>query len=49
MEIYTERIAKATSMEDLNSIVEDAADDDRITNEVYCRVFDACVERVRSL
>lgn len=49
MEIYTEKIAAARDFDDLCNIVEDAADDDRITNEVYCRVFDACVERVRSL
>ena len=49
MEIYTERIAKATSMEDLNSIVEDAADDTNITSETYCDVYALCVNKAREL
>lgn len=49
MEIYTERIGLAESMEDLEDIIEDAAGDERITNEDYCGVYALCVNRAREL
>ena len=49
MEIYTERIGLAESMEDLENIVEDAADDMGITNVDYCRVYNMCVNKAREL
>lgn len=46
MNIYAERIDAAKSLEELENIIEEAADDDWITNEEYCRVYDYCVNRV---
>lgn len=49
MEIYTEKIAAAADFEALCNIVEDAADDDSITNEIYCAVYDLALSRARSM
>lgn len=49
MEIYTEKIAAAQDFEALCNIVEEAADDERITNEDYCAVYDACVCAARNM
>lgn len=49
VEIYTEKIEAAADFEDLCNIIEEAADDGWITNEDYCRVYDACVNRARNL
>lgn len=49
MEIYTEKIGAARDFDDLCNIVEEAADDERITNEDYCAVYTLCVNRAREL
>lgn len=49
MEIYTEKIAAARDFDDLCNIIEEAADDERITNEVYCDVYALCVNRAREM
>ena len=49
MEIYAERIRQAQGLEALCKIVEDAADDEWITNEDYCAVYAYCVNRAREL
>lgn len=47
--IYIEKIAAAQDFEALCNIIEEAAEDTWITNEDYCRVYDACVNRARNL
>lgn len=49
MDIYRERIANAQDFDELCNIVEEAADDERITNEEYCAVYTLCVDAARSL
>ena len=49
MEIYTEKIAAAQDFETLCNIIEEAADDERITNETYCDVYALCVNAARSM
>lgn len=49
MEIYKEMIAAAQDFETLCNIVEEAADDERITNEDYCAVYTLCVNAAREL
>lgn len=49
MGIYIEKIAAAQDFEALCNIIEEAAEDTWITNEDYCRVYDACVNRARNL
>lgn len=49
MSIYAERIAAAASLEELESIIEEAADNMNITNEDYCDVYAACLNRARNL
>lgn len=49
MEIYTEKITAARDFDDLCNIIEEAADDERITNEVYCDVYTLCVNAARSM
>ena len=49
MSIYAERIDGAESMEELENIIEEAADNMNITNEDYCAVYAYCVNRARSL
>lgn len=49
MDIYRERIANAQDFETLCNIVEEAADNERITNEEYCRVYNACVDAAQSM
>lgn len=49
MEIYTEKIAAARDFEALCDIIEEAADDERITNAVYCDVYALCVNAARNM
>ena len=49
MSIYAERIDHADSMEELENIIEEAADDTGITNEDYFAVYNYCVNRAREL
>ena len=49
MDIYKEKIANAQDFETLCNIVEEAADDERITNEDYCAVYTLCVNAAREL
>jgi len=49
MEIYKEMIAAAQDFDALCKIVEQAADDERITNEDYCAVYTLCVNAAREL
>lgn len=49
MEIYTEKIAAARDFDDLCNIIEEAADDTNITNETYCNVYTACVNKARTM
>ena len=49
MHIYKEKIAAAQDFETLCNIVEEAADDERITNETYCAVYSLCVNAARSM
>lgn len=49
MGIYIEMINAAQDFETLCNIIEDAADDNGITNEEYCLVYNACVNRARTI
>lgn len=49
MEIYADRIAAAQDFEALCNIVEDAADDERITNEEYRAVYDLALTKAQTL
>lgn len=49
MEIYKEKITAARDFDDLCNIIEEAADDERITNEVYCDVYTLCVNAARKM
>lgn len=49
MSIYAERIDSAETMEELENIIEEAADDTWITNEDYFAVYNYCVNRARNL
>lgn len=49
MENYRDKIAAARDFDDLCNIVEEAADDERITNEDYCAVYTLCVNAAREL
>lgn len=49
MSNYADRIDAAQDFEALCKIVEEAADDMNITNEDYCAVYNACVNRAREL
>lgn len=49
MELYKELIESAADFDELCNIVEEAADDERITNEEYCRVYNACVDAARNM
>lgn len=49
MENYREKIAAAQDFDALCNIVEEAADDERITNEDYCAVYTLCVNAAREL
>lgn len=49
MSIYAERIDGAESMEELENIIEEAADNMNITNEDYFAVYNYCVNRAREL
>ncbi len=49
MSIYAERIDAAITMEELENIIEEAADNMNITNEDYCAVYAYCVNRAREL
>lgn len=49
MDIYKEKIAAARDFDALCNIVEEAADDERITNEDYCAVYTLCVNAAREL
>jgi len=49
MELYKELIESAADFDALCGIVEDAADDEAITNEEYCSVYTLCVNKAREL
>ena len=49
MSAYAERIDSATTLEELENIIEEAADDEWITNEDYCAVYNCCVNRVLTI
>lgn len=49
MGIYADRIRAATTLEELENIVEEAADNEWITNEDYFAVYTACLNRARNL
>lgn len=49
MDIYKEKIAAAQDFDALCNIVEEAADDERITNEDYCAVYTLCVNAAREM
>lgn len=49
MELYKELIESAADFDALCNIVENAADDEGITNEDYCAVYTLCVNRAREL
>lgn len=49
MEIYTEKIERARDFEALCNIIEEAADDERITNETYCAVYALCLNAARNM
>lgn len=49
MSIYADRINAATTLEELENIVEDAADNMNITNEDYCQVYACCVNRAQTM
>lgn len=49
MSIYADRINAATTLEELENIVEEAADNTNITNEDYCAVYAACLIRAHYL
>lgn len=49
MSIYAELIDRAQTLEDLENIIEEAAEDTWITNEDYCAVYSCCVNRAREL
>lgn len=46
---YMSRISRLNTMDDLNALVEEAANDDSITNDEYQRIYDAAIRRVRSV
>lgn len=49
MSVYVDRIERASDFEELCNIVEDAADDDRITNEDYCTVYGMCLNKAQAI
>lgn len=49
MSIYAEQIENAETLEELENIIEEAADNMNITTEDYCAVYNYCLNRVRSL
>lgn len=49
MSTYAEKIDAALTMEELENIIEEAADDTGITNEDYFAVYNHCVNRARDL
>ena len=49
MEMYKEKIKAAQDFEELCNIVEDAADDEWITNEDYCALYNAAVNRAQTM
>ena len=49
MEFYRNQIESAMSFEELCNIVENAADDDDITNEEYCAVYGLCVNKAQTM
>ena len=49
MEMYREKINAAQDFETLCNIVEGAADDETITNEVYCDVYALCLNRAQTM
>ena len=49
MDVYAERIMEADDLETLCNIIEDAADDEWITNEAYCVIYALCVTRAQTM
>lgn len=49
MEIYKEQIESAEDFDALCAIVEMAADDNNITNEVYCAVYALCLNKAQMM
>ena len=45
---YMQRISRLETMDDLNSLAEEAANDDRITNDDYIRIYGAALDRVNT-
>lgn len=49
MSLYADRIAAAQDFETLCNIIEEAADNENITNEDYCAVYACCVNRAQAM
>lgn len=47
MNDYIDRIRKAWAISDLNEIVEAAANDDSLTTEEYCKIYETAINDVR--
>ncbi len=46
MEEYIKRITEADTLSEINDIVEEAANDDRITNEEYQKIYSYALDMV---
>ena len=46
---YLQRIQRLNTMTTLNNLLEEAANDDNITNREYQQIYDAAIGRVRQI
>lgn len=48
-EEYAARIQKMSHMDELEALIEEASNDDSITNDEYCKLYDACQDRINEV
>ena len=48
-EAYLARIQKMSYEDELEALIEEASKDDSITNDEYCKLYDACQDRVNEV